>query len=246
MSHEVKPQAVRGLQAARIARTEKAILDAAQDLFADQGYVPTTLAQIAERAGVATRTVFVRFGSKSTLFRRVIDRALAGDDQPIDLAHRPATSQAMSAPTFPQRLDALVELTVGIMERTAALFDVAAQAEGLEPELASAWQAGRRATADLARTFWQRATTDNLLPMQTDPELLAITTDVLICADTMVHLRRTREWTAKDHSAWLKTSLHALAYGPPRGRPTNPSPKRRRAQPARATPHSTGTFGSNR
>jgi AcrR family transcriptional regulator len=217
MAREVKTHPARGLQAARIARTEKAILDAAQDLFVDQGYVSTTLAQIAERAGVATRTVFVRFGSKIALFRRVIDRALAGDDEPTDLAHRPSASQATTAPTLPQRLDALIELTVGIMERTAALFDVAAQAEGLEPELAVAWQAGRRATADLARSFWKRATTDNLLPTHADAELLAITTDVLICADTMVHLRRTRHWTAKAHRTWLKTSLDALAYGLPQG-----------------------------
>jgi AcrR family transcriptional regulator len=211
MAREVKTGSVRGLQAARVARTEEAILDAAQDLFVDQGYVPTTLAQIANRAGVATRTVFVRFGSKVALFRRVIDRALAGDDQPIDLASRPPAQQAMTAPTLPQRLDALVELTVGIMDRTAALFDVAAQAEGLEPELAAAWQAGRRATADLARTFWTRAATDGLLPRNGDRELLAISTDVLICADTMVHLRRTRQWTAQDHRRWLRTSLHALA-----------------------------------
>jgi AcrR family transcriptional regulator len=210
VARDVKTKTPPDLRAARIVRTESAILDAAQELFLEQGYVPTTLAQIAERAGVATRTVFVRFGSKVALCRRVIDRALAGDTDPLDLAHRPVTQQAMTAPTLAQRLDALVETTVGIMERTGALFDVAAQAEGLEPELAEAWQAGRRATADLARTFWRRAAADSLLPGDADTKHLAVTTDVLICADTMVHLRRTRRWTAKDHRTWLRTNLDAL------------------------------------
>jgi AcrR family transcriptional regulator len=211
MSSTVKPDPSRGLQAARIARTETAILDAAQQLFLAHGYVPTTLAQVAEHAGVATRTVFVRFGSKVALFRRVIDRALAGDEQPIAVDQRPSTQQAMTAPTLPQRIDALADVTTGILQRAAALFDVAAQAEGLEPELAEAWQAGRRATAELAATFWKRAATDSLLPEHADPKMLAVTTDVLICADTMVHLRRTRRWSARDYRRWLNTSLRTMA-----------------------------------
>lgn len=215
MSAHVKPEPGRGLQAARIARTESAILDAAQDLFLDQGYVPTTLAQIAERAGVATRTVFVRFGTKVALFRRVIDRALAGDDLPIDVEHRPRTHDAMNAPTLARRLEALVDVTSGVMERAGALFDVAAQAEGLEPDLAAAWQAGRGATAELAASFYRRAAADGLLAEHASPAHLAITTDVLICADTMVHLRRTRRVTAGAYRRWLSTSLSALTGAAP-------------------------------
>ena len=211
MAATVKPEPGRGLQAARIAGTEKAILDAAHGLFVAQGYVPTTLAQVAEHAGVATRTVFVRFGSKVTLFRRVIDRALAGDDEAIDVAHRPATEHALSAATLAERLAALAEVTAGIMRRAAPLFDVAAQAEGLEPDLATAWQAGRRATAELAATFWKRAAADGLVPKGADLPVLAATTDVLICADTMVHLRRTRSWSARRYRSWLAQSLQGLA-----------------------------------
>lgn len=202
------------LQAARIARTESAILDAAQDLFVAQGYVPTTLAQIGERAGVATRTVFVRFGSKVALFRRVVDRALAGDDEPVDVAHRAGSQEAMTADTLAQRLDALIDVAVGIMQRAAALFEVAAQAEGLEPELAEAWQAGRRETARLAASFWRRAAADGLLRTGTDAAQLAVTTDVLICADTMVHLRRTRKCGPRDYRSWLAATLHALVPAP--------------------------------
>jgi AcrR family transcriptional regulator len=213
MSEEVKAGTGGGRQAERIARTETAILDAAEQLFLAQGYVPTTLVQIAEAAGVATRTVFVRFDSKVALFRRVVDRTLVGDDEPIDVQHRPRTQEAMTAPTLSQRLDALIDVAAGIMQRAAPLFDVAAQAEGLEPELADAWQAGRKATADLAAAFWKRAATDGLLPEGTDARLLGVTTDVLICADTMVHLRRTRQLTPRSYRRWLGASLRPLAGG---------------------------------
>src|SRR5918911_3920091 len=88
-----------GLSAQRVARTEAELMDAAHDLFLEQGYVSTTLAQVAQRAGLAARTVYVRFGTKAALFTRVVDGALVGDAEPVDLAHRPATMQAMTADT---------------------------------------------------------------------------------------------------------------------------------------------------
>jgi hypothetical protein len=90
------------------------------------------------------------------------------------------------------------------------LFEVAAQAEGVEPELAAAWQDGRRATADLAGQFWRRAAADGLVPKEVNRKLLAATTDVLICADTMVHLRRTRHWSVRDYRNWLGATLPTL------------------------------------
>jgi AcrR family transcriptional regulator len=210
MQRAVKPESVRDLRADRVSRTEAAVVDAARELFTAQGYVPTTLTQVAEQAGVATRTVFVRFGSKAALFRALVDRTLAGGDL-VDVAAQARTQEALSAPTLPQRVDALVDVTAGIMRRAGALFDVAAQAEGLEPELADAWRAGRRATAELAATFWRHAADDGLLPDGVDAGHLAVTTDVLICADTMVHLRRTRNWSARSYRQWLTAALRALA-----------------------------------
>jgi hypothetical protein len=69
---------------------------------------------------------------------------------------------------------------------------VTERATGIQSVLACLGaQAGRRATAGLAAAFWRRAAADDLLREHADRKLLAITTDVLICADTMVHLRRT-------------------------------------------------------
>ena len=70
------------LQGRTVARTEAELVEAARALFLEQGYVATTLAQIAERAGVAARTVYVRFGTKAALFMRVVDLALVGDAVP--------------------------------------------------------------------------------------------------------------------------------------------------------------------
>src|SRR5919202_4926817 len=147
----------RGLSALRVARTEAVLMDAAHDLFLEQGYVATTLTQVAERAGLAPRTVYVRFGTKAALFTRVIDRALVGDSEPVDVAHRPRAIEAMTADSLAARIEAFADVCVGVAERAGPLFEVAAQAEAVEPEVAEAASAGRRETVQLCMEFWRRA-----------------------------------------------------------------------------------------
>jgi AcrR family transcriptional regulator len=165
----------------------------------------------AQRAGLAPRTVYVRFGTKASPFRRVIDRALVGDVEPIDVAHRPRTVDAMTADTLQARIDALADVCISVAERAGPLFDVAAQAEGLESELAEAAAAGRRATAHLCTAFWRHAAGDGLIPDDLDPAALAVVTDLLVCADTVVHLRRTHGWSAPAHRALVVDTLTTLA-----------------------------------
>ena len=214
MSENVKrqSQSTPDLRAMRVARTEARLIEAAGALFLDQGYVATTLAQIAEHAGVAARTVYIRFGTKAALFKRVVDHALAGDAEPVDLAHRARTHDAMTADTLAERIAAFADLSVGIAGRAGALFEVAAQAEGVEPELADAAQAGRRATSALCRSFWDDAAADGLITKDLRPERLATVTDVLLCADTIVHLRRTHGWSASEHRSLIVDTLTALTH----------------------------------
>lgn len=56
-----------GLRELKKRRTHDAIAEAALDLFEERGFDATTIADIAERAEVAPRTVFVHFASKEDL-----------------------------------------------------------------------------------------------------------------------------------------------------------------------------------
>ncbi len=53
--------------------TRSMIVAAAQALFLEQGYICTTIETIAERAGVATSTVYAVFGSKRGILRAIRD-----------------------------------------------------------------------------------------------------------------------------------------------------------------------------
>jgi len=56
-------------------RSRAAILDAAEHLFADQGYEATSLNQVGASAGVSRGTPGYFFGSKLELYQAVLDRA---------------------------------------------------------------------------------------------------------------------------------------------------------------------------
>jgi AcrR family transcriptional regulator len=62
----------------------------------------TAIDAVARRAGVSTQTVYNAVGGKPALLRAVYDVSLAGDDEPVPIAERPAF-QAMLAETDGRR-----------------------------------------------------------------------------------------------------------------------------------------------
>ncbi|MGA0544561.1 TetR/AcrR family transcriptional regulator [Brevundimonas sp. VNH65] len=58
-------------QAAKV-RTRQKVLDAARDLFAERGYDPATIRDIAKGAGMSTGAVFANFQDKAELFETVL------------------------------------------------------------------------------------------------------------------------------------------------------------------------------
>jgi len=65
----VKPVRRPTLREERAALTRTRIAQAARRLFASQGYGATTLAAVAEEAGVAVQTVYAVYGSKAEILR---------------------------------------------------------------------------------------------------------------------------------------------------------------------------------
>lgn len=62
-------------QAAKV-RTRQKVLDAARTLFAERGYEPATIRDIAKGAGMSTGAVFANFQDKAELFEAVLSEDL--------------------------------------------------------------------------------------------------------------------------------------------------------------------------
>jgi AcrR family transcriptional regulator len=205
---------VKGLREARVAETEQRILTAAWELFVRDGYHATTLTEVADAAGVGHRTVYLRFGTKAALLKRVTDIAVAGDPGPLGVAQRDWFQAALSAPTLEERIDALARGTADLMHRAGDLFEVVRQAEPAEHLLADAFKAGREATREHLHTFVRHAIADGLVS-HPDHEWLRETVALIGQADTYLLLRRTTHWSISDYRGWLISTLRHLLAGNP-------------------------------
>ena len=93
-----------------------AVVLAARDLFERDGYRPTTIAAIAAQAGVSAESVYKGFGTKAALAKAVFDLELAGDDQPVPVAERPAMEAVRDEPDVRRKI---ALFAAGLAERQA-------------------------------------------------------------------------------------------------------------------------------
>jgi AcrR family transcriptional regulator len=170
----------------------------------------TTLTAVADAARVAHRTVYVRFGTKAELLKRVVDVAIAGDTQDIDVQGRHWYQAALTAPTIDERIGLFADGSAALMARAGDVLAVAQQAEPVEPVIADAFPAGRAATRDSLRLFFTRLRDDGLLPAGADLDWLCDTAGVLAHASTYLLIRETLGWTAGQYRTWLHATWQRL------------------------------------
>jgi AcrR family transcriptional regulator len=191
-------------------------------LFLADGYVATTLEAVAQRARVAARTVYVRFGTKAALFKRVVDVAIVGDTKPVGVLDRDWMRLAMTAPTLGERITAGAAVGRQIMERTGALFAVAQQAVAVEPLIAGFWQEGREQSRYAQEVLWTKLADDGLLPPGVDLAWLIDTASILAAAETYLLVTRMLGWDLDTYQEWLTVTWTRLLGGP--GPSTGPRP----------------------
>ena len=73
-------------QAAKV-RTRQKVLDAARALFAERGYEPATIRDIAKGAGMSTGAVFANFQDKAELFEAVLTEDMTRLAEVLSLIH---------------------------------------------------------------------------------------------------------------------------------------------------------------
>ncbi len=201
-------------RAEQVAATERRLVTSATALFLRDGYVGTTLAAVTAHAGLAPRTMYLRFRTKTDLFRRVMDVAVVGDTERIDVAHRDWTRRSLTAATLEERMRLAARGAGDMMARIGPLLPVAEAAAAVEADIAAAASAAREDTRDQIRHFWTTAARDGLLPDHVDLRWLADTASLLGSADTFFLGARTLNWSPEDFEHWLLTTWRALLGEP--------------------------------
>jgi AcrR family transcriptional regulator len=185
------------------AQTRSLILAAARELFVSHGYGTTTVAAIAQRAGVAQDTVYAAVGTKPAIFRSLIESALSGRDEPVPGAQREYANQMRAAPDVRSKLAIYAAAVTTIHGRLAPLFVALRAAASANPELA---QLGREISERRARNM--RHLTDDLattgeLRADVDRDEIADVIWSMNSSEYYALLVLERGWTPERFERWL-------------------------------------------
>jgi AcrR family transcriptional regulator len=195
------------LRRARALETERRILEAADGLFAERGYVGTSLAAIAERAEINARTLYKVFDSKVALLGRLVDVSMVGDHADIAVAERSWAAGAFDGETGVERVRVLAAVTRRVMETAGRAFRTAAQAAAADPEAAALWTSGQRHRYDDAAAFVTALAQAGLLRSDRAPDEAIATVWLLTSPETFIQISDGRDLTLDEYQRWLEQTL---------------------------------------
>ena len=199
------------------ARTRQAVLDAARELFAAQGYTATTIEQIAGRAGVSKPTVFAAAGSKQAILKQLRDIALAGDDEPVPVAQRPWYREALAEPDPRRALRLYARNATAIHRRAADVHEVLRAAAASDQDLHGLWRASEDERRGGAAIVVDALLGTCSLKAGLDRAAAIDIVWVLTASDIFWRFVRTRRWSHAQYENWLGDTLCAQLL-PPAGR----------------------------
>ncbi|MCW2647476.1 MAG: putative transcriptional regulator, TetR family [Pseudonocardiales bacterium] len=186
-------------------QTRRAVLAAAGELFIAQGYEATTVDQIAEHAGVSRPTVFA-VGSKAQLLKLARDIAIAGDDELVAVADRPAFADIAAATTSDDVLRSYARVSAHIGRRFGALNEVLRE-RARDPELAELWQVSEDERLAGARMVIKAVRAKGPLKPGLTPEraaeVLWLLTDVSVQRRLVVE----RGWSVARFERWYADAM---------------------------------------
>jgi AcrR family transcriptional regulator len=82
----------------------RAVVVAAEALFERDGFRSTTIAAVAERAGVSAESIYKGFGTKAALAKAVFDLVIAGDDEPVPVWRRSEADAIRAEPDIRRKI----------------------------------------------------------------------------------------------------------------------------------------------
>lgn len=119
--------------------TRRAILEAARRLFLKRGYASTTMASVAEGAGVSVEAVYKAFSNKAGLVKAVFDVAIVGDDKPIPMLQRARVARMRAEPDARRKFEMYGEHLAEAGARAGALQLLIRSAADGHPDAANVW-----------------------------------------------------------------------------------------------------------
>jgi AcrR family transcriptional regulator len=181
---------------------------AAHQLFSTQGYLATSIDDIASAAGVARPTVFSAVGPKPVILKMVVDQAMVGDDAMVPVAGRPWFKEAFEATDPVRSIQLHARNVTWITHRAGPLLKAVETAAAVDPDAARLWEQHQEQRRTGMRGFVASLATKTTLRCDQ-----ATATDMLwaLIPDAYVRLVQQSGWSDEKFQAWLADVLeHVL------------------------------------
>jgi AcrR family transcriptional regulator len=204
------------LQAARAERSRQTrgrVIVAATELFVRDGYLQTTMSDIARQAGVAVQTLYLAFGSKVAVLSAALDVAIVGDDEPVPVLQRPWMVALRNEPDGPTALGVFVDAAGRIIERIYPLYAVTRDASA-DPELADVLRRNKELRFVVHREVAAHLVSKPGFGSSVRADRTADTIYALMSQETYGLLVVERGWSRSDWSAWVERHLFTHLSGP--------------------------------
>lgn len=160
-------------RAEQAAETRLRILRAAQARFERDGYAATSMAAIARDAGVAPRTVYLAFETKSALLRALWHRVLRGEDASVPVGEQPWYREVLAEPDPERRLRLNMRNSRAVKERAAGVLEVIRAAAPGDPEIGALWARIQAEFHENQRVVAQSLADDGALARDLDADAAA-------------------------------------------------------------------------
>ncbi|MGV1007223.1 MAG: TetR/AcrR family transcriptional regulator [Dermatophilaceae bacterium] len=183
--------------------TLRRCVEAAAELFLTQGYAATTIDAIADRAGIARRTVFTASGGKVALLKLAYDWALVGDDEPVPMSQRPEIL-AIAAERRPRRAVRLwSEHVTTVASRSTAMLLVMQAAADTDAEAKALYDKAMSDARFGAGMFVNHCASIATLRRGLDPERATDLVWGLLDPGVFDRMVRHGRWSAAEFAEWL-------------------------------------------
>ncbi len=200
VDRQVKRQYDTSRRRAAAQETRRAILDTATRLFVERGYAATTMAQLAESAGVAVDTVYTVAGRKPALFLHLVEAAISGTDEAVPAAERDYVREMRAEPDAARKLRRYARAIREMHARLAPLLRVARTGP---PEVARIWQDITRRRADNMRLLARDLAATGQLRHELDPDEVADVIWATNSPEFYCLLVEDRGWPPERFEQWL-------------------------------------------
>lgn len=184
------------------AATRRAILGAAQKLFENNGYSATTMAAIAAEAGVALKTVYIAFETKSGVLRALWHLLLRGDQDEVPMFERPWYREVVEESDPERQLRLVARNSRAVKLRAAALMKVIRDGASEDPDIAELWSRIQTDFHEIQRPIIEALRKKKALRRGLTAERASDILWALSHPDLWHLLVGERGWTADEYEQW--------------------------------------------